>query len=339
MRLLPLLLSTLPLLACAAQHGSSLDEETSSSANARLGDPASITFGADWSVHTSGALVAGAKVDVAYDLGRLTTCRGEQGGIPQWSVGGSYRIGDGPVQSFALGGLDGTVGPLSGVAHAAITLEKAGDLQLWFNNGNRWGCQAYDSAYGANYHFAVGADPRAPGWVGNANVVVSRATCSAGPCDADLRPLAGGFSFDTWARQRAAITAAYFQVWKSGVTDFDNPDLWKQLDVQVHTRIGEAGTFTSSYVSFDHRVGNDARYVISLRGLDPFAGPSGYGGVVVTKKADCPKFPLRKSADGAYVETDLFFYVTVNGVELRPAPGATYKGTYSEYVGNYAICL
>ena len=37
-----------------------------------------------------------------------------------------------------------------------------------------------------------------------------------------------------------------------GVTTF-NPELWKQLDVQVLSRVGGTGPFTSRYVSFDRR--------------------------------------------------------------------------------------
>jgi len=325
------------LAGCAAEHAAPSDD--ASSAVDGLGEASAITFGADWSAHANGALVAGRKVDVAYDLSRLGACRGEQGGIPQWSVTGYYRIGGGQVQSLALGGLNGTTGALTGVAHATLTLEKPGDLEMWFENVNKWGCHAYDSAYGANYHFTVGTNPAAPGWVGNASVAIARATCDGGPCAADLHPLDGGFSFDTWARQRAAISSAYFQVWKAGVTDFDNPDLWKQLDVQLHARFDESAPFASSYVSFDRRVGNDARYAIPLRSIDPFRGPSGFGGVVVTNKADCPAVPLRVSQDGMYVETDVFFYVTMNGTELRPAAGKSFKGTFSDYKGSYAVCL
>jgi len=230
-----------------------------------------------------------------------------------------------------LGGLSTKV--LTGVARATIDLETSGELQVWFENGNRWGCHAYDSSYGSNYRFTVSPPESAPGWMGNAVFVTSRATCSGGPCDADRHPLTDVFGFDTWVRQRAAIKAAYFDVWKRGVTDFDNPDLWRTLDVQVHTRFGDSGTFSTRYVSFDHRVGNDARYALPLSSVDPL------GGSTITKKEDCPKVPLKVSADGMYVETELQFWFTVNGVELRPAPGATYRGKFSDYKGLYEVCL
>ena len=320
-----------PAVGCAVTHDAASDESTSEGRTARLGSTPTITFASDWTVRTAGTIAAPGKLEIDYDLARLTTCRGEQGGIPQWGLSASYRVGDGPVKSVDLGGLNTKY--LTGIAVATIDLDTVGELQVWFENGNRWGCHAYDSNYGNNYRFTVGLPANAPGWMGNAVFVVSRATCSGGPCDADRHPLTDVFSFDTWARQRAAIKAAYFDVWKSGVTDFDNPDLWRTLDVQVHTRFGDAGSFTNSYVSFDHRVGNDARYVLPLSPLDPFSH------VTITTKADCPKVPLKVSADGQYVETELQFWFTVNGVDLRPAAGATYRGKFSDYKGLYAVCL
>mgnify|MGYP002132643616 CR=1 FL=1 len=79
---------------------------------------------------------------------------------------------------------------------------------------------------------------------GDGAVVISRATCNNGlACDADRRPLTPGWTYETWARQRAAIRTLSFDVWKAGVTDRDNPDLWRQLDVQMRYRFGTTGAF------------------------------------------------------------------------------------------------
>src|SRR5689334_22526743 len=98
--------------------------------------------------------------------------------------------------------------------------------------------------------------------MGLASVAVTRATCAGGVCDADLRPLEDGFVFDTWARQRATIAAAYFRVWEPGLTDTDSPDLWKELDVRAYWRFSEEEEFQWDWVDFDQRVGNDARYAL-----------------------------------------------------------------------------
>ena len=40
----------------------------------------------------------------------------------------------------------------------------------------------------------------------------------------------------------------FFEVWMQGVTDFPNPDLWQQLDVELHWRVKGAAAFTTQYV-------------------------------------------------------------------------------------------
>ncbi len=116
------------------------------------------------------------------------------------------------------------------------------------------------------------------------------------------------------ARPSARCTSRSY---KDGVTTFDNADLWKQLDVQVHSRIGSSGAFTTAYVGFDQRSGNNARYAIDLNAMDPFKGF-----FTIQNKSDCPAFPLSAPAEsgGAYVEVTMELYFTINGVELRPAP-------------------
>ena len=40
-------------------------------------------------------------------------------------------------------------------ADPEITVKNGADLELWFESNNRYGCHAYDSANGANYHFEI----------------------------------------------------------------------------------------------------------------------------------------------------------------------------------------
>ena len=43
---------------------------------------------------------------------------------------------------------------------ATVELSQGGDVALWFQVTNRWGCSEFDSDYGQNFHFAVeGAVP------------------------------------------------------------------------------------------------------------------------------------------------------------------------------------
>jgi hypothetical protein len=314
------------LIGCAPGAAATSGELTESHAHAADGTP-TIELAADWSESVTGELVAGGEVELIYDAARLPKCRGTQGGIAQWAITGFWRIDDGPISTVALAGLNAPALP------PTIALPESGDLELWFQNTNVWGCNAYDSSWGNNYHYSVVDSPGAPGWVGNAASVVSRWTCGSGPCDADRQPLDDGFVFGTWARQRAFIAAVYFDVWKEDVTDWDNPDLWKQLDVQVHTRLAGASAFTSSYVDYDHRVGNDARYAVPIRPIDPL------GGSTIVDPADCPEAELTVTADGQYVRTTMELYFTVNGTELRPSPDTSYTGVFEDYLGLYTPCL
>jgi len=307
-------------LGCVATHASNDVEADGTTGRSALDAGATITFGADWTQKASGPIVAGELVTLSYDVARLTACRGEQGGLPQWGMTAFWKIDDDPVSNVVVIG-----------GSATLTPPHAGDLQIWFQNTNRWGCVAYDSAYGANYHFHVQPAADAPGWVGNAASIVSRGTCGGAPCDSDRRPL-DGTVFDDWARQRAETANAYFDVWKEGVTDWDDPDLWKQLDVEAHARFVGQPTFTTSYVSFDHRVAHDARYAQPLRAYDPF-----YGGFISDPSTQCPKVPFTN--DGTNVTATLEIYFTVNGTDLRPSPGAGFRVTYSDQAGLYAKCV
>lgn len=117
-------------------------------------EPAHLEFTADWQILASGGpLVAGNDVEVAYAVDRLTACRGDQNGKPAWSITGYHKLADGPVGSFEAGGHS----PSSGTQPPIFTLADSGDLALWFHNTSVWGCSAYDSNYGANWHAQVGA--------------------------------------------------------------------------------------------------------------------------------------------------------------------------------------
>lgn len=307
-------------------------EEAVATSSSNLGETATaITFGADWSVHTDGILTAGTTGKVVYDEDRNPICRGEQNGAPAWSVTGHVRVAGGAEQTFEAAGFR----PSGGKGPATLTLPPVlgGDVELWFEVGNRWGCHGWDSAFGKNYRFDLAPPKGAPRWAGNLRVMSERQTCNGGPCEDLWRPLTSdGYDFGTGVRQRSAITRLSFQVWDPGKTDRDNPDLWKQLDVRLYSRVGDAGPFTMRYVSFDRRVGNDARYAFDTRELDPFRLWN-----TPQKKSDCPAFPMTQA--GPYVRADVQFYLTVNGAEIRPRAGDVFHGRYEEYGDPFALCF
>jgi hypothetical protein len=156
-------------------------------------------------------------------------------------------------------------------------------------------------------------------WIGNLALQLSRAASAA--CT-DASPWPGQVVFDDWARTRATQTHVCFEVWSPGVTDWDDPDLWRKLDVRVSYRYGgvEEGW---RYVDLAGRVGNNARYAVDLRPLDPFPrnGPT-----------RCPEVPYEvvPSADGGRLAVDFEFYVTVSGQRLAPE-GGWYSGRYEHY--------
>ncbi|MDQ3032435.1 MAG: DUF6209 family protein [Myxococcota bacterium] len=286
-------------------------------------------FLADGTTEIEGEVRVGSALEIEFAETRLPTCRDTRYGIPAWNILAHYRFPSGRTGYVPVW----TTGRAQ---DAAIDLSEAGELQIWFEAQGYYGCREWDSRDGENHRVVVDADPRAPGWIGNAQFVISRMTCEGGPCERDLRPLDAGWSYDTYARQRAAIRAIYFDVWKAGVTDWDNPDLWEQLDVQVHFRARAGAPFETRYVPFHRRSGNDARYQLAMAEMDPLAGP-----YTRTDPSQCPDADLFLSSDpdSVYVYAIVEYYFTVNGVPLRRADGASFRGTFEDYRSQFDVCL
>lgn len=156
------------------------------------------------------------------------------------------------------------------------------------------------------------------GWMGNAVAAIGR---DGGACDGV--PLGQGFSYDTWVRQRATKHNICFEVWKEGVTDRDNPDLWRDVDVQVHYRYSASEPWQTAYVNIFDRVGNNARYALDLASLDPFR--PGY----------CTTEPYTSSPDGQYDQAGIELYFTANGTELKASESSSFTGTYLDYPVNH----
>lgn len=268
--------------------------------------PARIVFAADHTQTQVGGLVPGGQVRLEYDVNRLTTCRNSRNGFDLWDITAHVRwdTGESSSASIKAGAL------LVDVPRTARAME------VWFENTAVPGCQAWDSNYGANYRFDVLLPP---GWVGAATTLTSRDTTD--PCDGGL-DAAAGVTFGTWARQRAAYANVCFRVWSAGVTDRDDPEVWRKLDATLRYRArNSGGAFTSVYASFDRRVGNDARFTAGLRAIDPF------------RPYHCPDVPTTVTPDGQYQRAELEYLIVVNGVELRPAANQYFVATFEDYAG------
>ena len=268
---------------------------------------ARLVFDADWSERREGVLAPGGEISIVYAQSRLAQCKKTQGNFQLWDITAHVR--------FLPGGQLRAASVRDGQATMAVPSD-ARSATLWFEATNTSGCHYWDSNFGANYVFEAALPPQ---WVGNAKTLLTRDTsidCSAGV------PAQQGFSFDTWTRQRAALTNLCFEVYQPGITDRDDPDLWQKLDVSLRWR-GEGQTaWQARPVSFDRRVGNNARYAMSWRDLDLF------------RAYHCPEATTSPTPDGMYVQGRLEYIIVVNGYELRPAPGAAFSATFIDYAND-----
>lgn len=146
--LLPLLLGLAP--ACGAPLDEATEADDAQLEAAAAG--ATLTFRGNYTQAVSGKLRAGSTFQVQYDAARLPGCRGNlNGGQPAWTITGYYSVNGQAAKSFWAGGFSAT----GSTAPPVLRLPEGGDLALWFQITNRWGCNGWDSSYGHNYHFNV----------------------------------------------------------------------------------------------------------------------------------------------------------------------------------------
>ena len=268
---------------------------------------ARLVFDASFHQHREGVLAPGGEVTISYDPARLTQCRNSQGGHPLYDITAHVQFSPG-LQRRDVSVRDG--------APTIPVPPDARSVALWFENTSTSGCQAWDSNLGNNYLFDALVPPQ---WMGEVQTLVTRDAND--PCDGGTAAQQG-FAFDTWARQRAGVSNLCFQVYQPGLTDRDGPDLWQKLDVQLHWRYAGQPSWQTTPINLDRRVGNNARYRFGLRDVDPF------------RSYHCPEVAPTPTSDGQYTQLRLEYYVTVNGGELRPAPGAAYAGTFTDYISD-----
>lgn len=113
-----------------------------------------LTFGAGWTQTQSGDLVAGGRLEVDYDLSRLTTCRATHDGYRFWTLDAYAQFQ--PGGQLVTGTVVGSNGPVSMPTPFTTSIPAdATSVALWFRNASPPACEAWDSRYGANYVFAV----------------------------------------------------------------------------------------------------------------------------------------------------------------------------------------
>lgn len=148
--------------ANASLVGCSAAEDAAESASQEVNATATLRFEAGAEPSLAGELAAGKPFVVEYDPARLPQCRGNLGGgHPAWNITGYYSQNGGTPKTFeptalSADGRDRVSAPVS------LELDQGGDVALWFQVHSSFGCSAYDSAFGQNYHFtARGAAPEA----------------------------------------------------------------------------------------------------------------------------------------------------------------------------------
>lgn len=159
-------------------------------------------------------------------------------------------------------------------------------------------------------------------WAGLPSYTIERYTtdlCDDGAHRLDTTPI----DYEEWARERAGIRNVCFEVWKPGVTDTENPDFWRYLDVQVHYRFVGTSEWTVDYVNQLDRRFNNRRYAWGLGfQLDPFAMSPVVGDVTV------PFTIVDETAGQAEVAANLEFYFTVNGEVLNSSQNTPFSVHY-----------
>jgi hypothetical protein len=131
------------------------DPSSSQNGGKADGDLTTLTFDGDWRESADGAVVSGLPIRIEYALDRMTTCRGSTNGSDVWGITGFAQFDDGAPQAFEVTRIVG-----GRTVAAPIELDipaRAARVQFWFQNTNRWGCNAYDSNDGANYAFDIEA--------------------------------------------------------------------------------------------------------------------------------------------------------------------------------------
>ncbi|MCB9652923.1 MAG: hypothetical protein H6729_02175 [Deltaproteobacteria bacterium] len=282
---------------------------------------ATLRFSAE-SIEQVGLLEPGGTLTVDYDLSRLTACRGTHNGYPAWDIIAHARFLPGGQSAQAsvrfFGAPNGT--PSLEPESMPFTTRIPADtsrVELWFENytGAGSNCRAWDSNYGSNFQFPVLTPV---GWMGKPVVAISRGgatACSGVAMDE-------GFVYDTWTRQRAAYRNVCFEIWKRDVTDRDNPELWREINAQVHFRYAPTEAFQTAYLNFARRDGNNAQYVFALDTVDPF------------RPYRCTTEPYVVTPAGYDVAT-MEFYFSANGATLRRPDGTNFVGRFEDDPGSH----
>lgn len=317
--------AALALLACRPSEERVNDSRIANAAQAVATAPVVLRFLANGGLEREQALQPGRALRIDYPTERLTACRSTHNGHPAWDLEAHVLFQPSGEERFAsIRRFESQQGTPTNTVFAVPfeTQIPAGttSLEVWFVNwsGADSRCRAYDSNLGANYVFAV---QRPVAWFGVPTVLLSRST--EVPCG--TTSLEGGFRFDTWVRQRAAIRNLCFEVWEPGLTDTDRSDVWEQIDAQLLYRYADTEAWQSIAAQHLGRRGNNALYAVNLTALDPF------------RANRCTVEPTHPSENGQYVVADVALKISVNGEALNSQNGDAFVGQFEDYTARPCV--
>ncbi len=116
-----------------------------------------LSFHENWTQTQFGTLSRGSTLMVDYDIDRLGQCRAYYAQYTAWNVHVYYRFDGGPweIKNLTVGW--GEYNTLYRAQAPAFIPLPAGatTLEMYFYNGDRKNCAAYDSRYGQNYVFTL----------------------------------------------------------------------------------------------------------------------------------------------------------------------------------------
>ena len=211
---------------------------------------ATVSFLGGYTQKQHGAIVAGAELEVDYDLGRLTTCRATHDGYRFWTLDAFAQFQpSGQIVSGSVVGSNGaTVYPTPFVTDVPAGTTS---VALWFRNASPPDCEGWDSNLGANYVFPVVANATPPiGWLSGVGGSTDRACQHADTLEDPI-------VIDEYARERACLFADV-DVWLGGVTDGSAPHPeWLLAQVEWAK---DAAAPTDTWLDDVGRVGNNERF-------------------------------------------------------------------------------
>ncbi|MBA2665033.1 MAG: hypothetical protein H0U74_22290 [Bradymonadaceae bacterium] len=236
----------------ANANGFKIDDDGQVCAQRPAGESA-LVFRAGWTHAQHGAIVAGNRLRVDYDLYRLPECMSSTyNGMPAWETTAFVRFEpSGLTVNGGLRELNTADGSIDARPFVTQVPEGTTGVALWFQTIGRTCSAQWDSNMGENYRFDVVARaPASPEWAGDWGNGLTRA------CE-HIDGLDEPVVLTSYNRERSCMFIDA-DVWVTNLTDANalQPHV---IQAQVVSSIDGAAQ-APVYLRFIGRVGNNYRY-------------------------------------------------------------------------------